>query len=62
MLSDILREKTDKWIAKKRKERMDKARYEGRAENQKLWQDWNQRRLACEARGDPFSEPPPSLG
>lgn len=78
MLSDILREKTDKWIAQKRKEKLEKAYAqgyvegfaearaegcaEGQAKMQKLWQDWNQRRLECEARGEPFNEPPPSLG
>ena len=61
MLSDILREKTDKWIAKKRKEELEKATAQGRAERQELWQGWNRRRLAHEARGEPFDEPPPSL-
>ena len=93
MLSDVLREKTDKWIAKKRKEALDKARVEvraevaaevraevaaevraevaaevraegrieGRAEVRKLLQEWNQRRLDSEARGEPFREPPPFL-
>ena len=78
MLSDILREKTDRWIAQKRREKLEKAyaqgyaeglaeaRAEGCAEGQtrvyKLWQDWNQRRLAHKARGEPFDEPPPSRG
>ena len=73
MLSDILREKTDKWIAKRRKEELEKATAqglakgisqgiaEGHSERQKLWQEWNRRRLAHEARGEPFDEPPPSL-
>ena len=73
MLSDILREKTDKWIAKSRREDREKAiaqglaegiargTAEGHAERQKLWQEWNQRRLNHEARGEPFDEPPPSL-
>ena len=83
MLSDILREKTDKWIAKHRKEQIDKAfakgyargyakeyakaraeahaEARGRAENQKLWQAWNARRLEHQAAGKPFHEPPPSL-
>ena len=65
MLSDILREKTDKWIAKSRREDREKAIAqgiaEGHAERQKLWQEWNQRRLNHEARGEPFDEPPPSL-
>ena len=69
MLSDILREKTDKWIAKSRKEDREKARAGGLAEGhatglaemQKLWLGWNRRRLEHEARGEPFDEPPPSL-
>ena len=69
MLSDILREKVDKWIAKSRQEDREKAlarglatgRTEGRVETQKLWQEWNRRRLAHEARGESFNEPPPSL-
>ena len=73
MLSDILREKTDKWIAKRRKEAVEKAtaqglaqghaqgRAEGRAETQTLWQEWNRRRLEHDARGEPFDEPPPSF-
>ena len=73
MLSDILREKTDKWIAKHRKEQIDKAfakgyaeglaeaRAQGYAEIQKPWQAWNARRLDHQAAGKPFHEPPPSL-
>ena len=65
MLSDILREKTDKWIAKSRQEDREKARAgglaEGHAERQRLWQEWNRRRLEHAARGEPFDEPPPSL-
>ena len=30
------------------------------AENHKKWQAWNHRRLAAEAEGRPFNEPPPS--
>ena len=61
MLSDILREKTDKWIAKHRKEQIDKAFAKGRAEIQEQWQAWNARRLEHQAAGKPFHEPPPSL-
>ncbi len=35
---------------------------EGRAEGREMaqkWQDWNNRRLAAEGRGEPFDEPPP---
>ena len=69
MLSDILREKTDKWIAKHRKKQLEEAEAKGRAEgqtearaeSQKLWQAWNARRLEHQAAGKPFHEPPPSL-
>ena len=81
MLSDILREKTDRWIAKKRREELDKAYAEGYAEGlaevraegwaegyeegcanmQKLWEDWNGRRLECEAQGELFDEALPFL-
>lgn len=69
MLSDVLREKTDKWIAKKRKEGIEKARAETQAETRaevhaevrKLLREWNQRRLDSEAKGEPFREPPPFL-
>ena len=33
----------------------------GQVENQRLWEEWNGRRLAAEAAGLPFDEPPPSL-
>ena len=65
MLSDILREKTDKWIAKSRREDREKAHSQGHSQGQaemlELWQDWNARRLEHEAAGKPFQEPPPSL-
>ena len=34
---------------------------EGRAEMDREWADWNERREAAAARGEPFSEPPPSV-
>ena len=73
MLSDILREKTDKWIAKHRKKQLKEAEAkahaqghsqghsQGQAEMLELWQDWNARRLEHQAAGKPFHEPPPSL-
>jgi hypothetical protein len=36
-------------------------REEGQKTRQQLWEAWNQRRLAAEATGQPFTEPPPSL-
>lgn len=34
---------------------------EGRREALAAVQEWNERRLAAEARGEPFNEPPPSI-
>ncbi len=34
-------------------------RAEGRAEVNRAWRAWNGRRLEAEARGEPFTEPPP---
>ena len=43
---------------------MEKKRQEGReeaiAERDALWDAWNRRRMEAEARGEPFTEPPPS--
>ena len=33
---------------------------EGKAEERQLWIDWNTRRLEAEAKGEKFTEPPPS--
>lgn len=32
---------------------------EGKAEERHLWINWNNRRIAAEAKGEDFSEPPP---
>lgn len=34
---------------------------EGRAETDREWEGWNERREAAAARDEPFSEPPPSV-
>ncbi len=39
----------------------EEARAAGRAEADREWADWNERREAAVARGEPFSEPPPSV-
>ena len=36
-------------------------RAEGQAQIQAAWEAWNGRRLAAEANGEPFDEPPPEL-
>lgn len=37
----------------------ERRRAEGRAEADRDWEAWNQRRIEAEARGEPFTEPPP---
>ena len=39
---------------------MEKKREEGRAEANAAWDEWNRRRMEVEAKGEPFTEPPPS--
>ena len=39
----------------------EEARAEARAETDGEWEGWNERREAAVARGEPFSEPPPSV-
>lgn len=39
---------------------MEKKREEGRAEANAAWDEWNRRRVEAEAKGEPFTEPPPS--
>ena len=46
-------------IEQYRKERDARMKAEGREEMAQKWQDWNNRRLAAEDRGEPFNEPPP---
>ena len=46
------------WFLERRYRR---GRAEGSVEEYRRWEDWNNRRLAAEAEGRPFDEPPPSL-
>lgn len=45
---------------KKHEEGREKGREEGIAEANAAWDEWNRRRMAAEANGEPFTEPPPS--
>ena len=48
-------------IMRRRAEKAEKrGRARGIAQERAKWQAWNQRRLAAEADGRPFTEPPPS--
>ena len=40
--------------------RVEEIRSEGVAKANKLWQDWNNRRMAAQSEGRVFSEPPPA--
>ena len=60
---------TERWLNPLKKRLREEARAEGRAEgrvegeaqNQAAWEAWNERRVAAEARDEPFDEPPPSI-
>lgn len=45
---------------KGREEGREEGRAEAREEVQLAWEAWNERRLAAEREGLPFTEPPPS--
>ena len=48
-------------VAEMISERYLEKRYrDGRADEYQRWVEWNNRRLAAEAAGEPFDEPPPS--
>ena len=53
-----------KWFDRKAEERDNKFREEGmakgRTEANEAWAAWNNRREEAQARGEPFSEPPPT--
>ena len=43
-------------------EQFKKKRFEeGEAAQQKKWEEWNERRMEAEARGEAFNEAPPTL-
>ena len=46
-------------IAEGKTEGIAEGKVEGKAEERHLWINWNNRRLAAEAKGETFSEPPP---
>ena len=50
---------TKRWLNPLKEKLREEARAEGRAEMNTAWQTWNERRMAAEANGDPFDEPPP---
>ena len=56
----VLAHGIEKWLENRRKKRIAAAREQGRTEANEAWSAWNTRRLDAEARGLPFTEPPPN--
>ena len=52
----------EKQREKAREEGREEGRVEGQDETNAVWRDWNERRLAAEANGETFTEPPPDFG
>ncbi len=48
------------WQKRRIENALAKGKAEGRAENQRLWVEWNERRDSALARGEDFTEPPPN--
>ena len=45
-----------------RQEGLQEGKQEGSKVQQRKWEEWNARRLQAESRGEPFTEPPPTIG
>ena len=59
VIADWLREKYVKPLKEKNEAEQERRRAEGRAEVNRVWREWNERRLEAEARGEQFNEPEP---
>ena len=51
---------SDRYLRRQRARGREEGRAEGFAEAQEKWEEWNERRMAAEAAGEVFTEPPPS--
>ena len=51
---------SEKYLNRREKLGEERGRAAGLAEERGRWVDWNERRLAAEARGEEFTEPPPT--
>ena len=49
----------NKWVKPVIQRHKDAGRVEGRAEANRAWQAWLERKAAAESKGQPFDEPPP---
>ena len=49
------------WLENRLERSREEYRAKLRAETDREWEGWNERREAAVARGEPFAEPPPSV-
>ena len=59
VIADWLREKYVTPLKKQREAERERQRAAGRAEVNRVWREWNRRRMEAEARGEEFNEPEP---
>ncbi len=50
----------DNWFEKRERKLREEGMAKGRTEANQAWTAWNARREETEARGEPFTEPPPT--
>ena len=55
--ADYIRQK---WLEPLKEKQREEGREQGRKQTQRLWEEWNERRMKAEADGVPFDEAPPS--
>ena len=51
---------SDRYLKRQHAKGVAEGEVRGRAEERMRWEEWNERRLAAEAAGEDFTEPPPS--
>ena len=52
---------SEKYLKRQREQGHAEGHAEGLTEERQRWVEWNERRVAAEAAGEEFTEPPPSL-
>ena len=59
VLADWFRAKYVTPLKEQREAERERRRAEGIAEVNRVWREWNRRRMDAKARGEPFTEPEP---